>query len=254
MSTMTKIANPLLDKFKKMSRNQRAADSWEDDGVRRTHAWGMPCEVTLACVTRHSPLIEWGAGTGYWSWLLEQMGVDIVAYDISPPDRDGSLNKNRWHPCANCFARVHCCADHKILSSTNRNLFICWPPKDRQMLLDALLSFGGCLFIHIGEEGNRSITGTPEARCFMEIAWREVERMKMIRWPGCKDYLTVHVRREVPPEYDWPRYVARLRNKWSRARLCSFLRMCAEGRGQAVQAWETRAVWCEHWSYLLELA
>jgi hypothetical protein len=39
----------------------------------------------LAIIAQFSPLIEIGAGTGYWCYLLRQRGVTIWPYDNRPP-------------------------------------------------------------------------------------------------------------------------------------------------------------------------
>ena len=41
-----------------------------------------------------SPLVEVGAGTGYWALQLRQMGVEFTALDSQPP---GSRSRNLWH-------------------------------------------------------------------------------------------------------------------------------------------------------------
>jgi hypothetical protein len=47
-------------------------------------AWAIPDEKALRILQQFSPIIEMGAGRGYWSHLLQQQGVDITPYDIHP--------------------------------------------------------------------------------------------------------------------------------------------------------------------------
>lgn len=50
-------------------------------GIKR-YGFAIPNHEALeAIVELHQPIVEIGAGTGYWCYLLRQRGVDIVAYD-----------------------------------------------------------------------------------------------------------------------------------------------------------------------------
>lgn len=40
----------------------------------------------LASLRLGYPVVEMGAGTGYWAALLQQRGVDVVALDRHPPE------------------------------------------------------------------------------------------------------------------------------------------------------------------------
>jgi hypothetical protein len=54
--------------------------------LRRMYSWGIPTNEALDAVSNASPagVIEVGAGTGYWAMLLQNRGVDIIAYDRTP--------------------------------------------------------------------------------------------------------------------------------------------------------------------------
>ena len=39
----------------------------------------------LDVIAEHSPIVELGAGTGYWAAMLARRGADVIAYDIEPP-------------------------------------------------------------------------------------------------------------------------------------------------------------------------
>lgn len=47
-------------------------------------AWAVPNMAAINEIARQGKIVEVGAGTGYWTFLLRQMGVDVVAYDESP--------------------------------------------------------------------------------------------------------------------------------------------------------------------------
>jgi hypothetical protein len=49
-----------------------------------TFAWAIPDDGALAVLARYAPLLECGAGTGYWAAVLRSRGVNVVASDLSP--------------------------------------------------------------------------------------------------------------------------------------------------------------------------
>eukprot|EP00976_Prorocentrum_cordatum_P091331 1188484-Prorocentrum_minimum.AAC.2 len=64
--------------------------------LRRIYSWGVPSTEALEEVAHHSAngVVEMGAGTGYWAWLLRNMGVAVSAYDIHPTN---GLDQNGHH-------------------------------------------------------------------------------------------------------------------------------------------------------------
>jgi hypothetical protein len=49
------------------------------DHLSPKYAFGVPGNYALDCLARYGPLVEIGAGTGYWARCLRERGVDIVA-------------------------------------------------------------------------------------------------------------------------------------------------------------------------------
>lgn len=50
----------------------------------RAYAFAVPSAEALAALAKHGPLVEWGAGTGYWAAMLQRAGADVVALDCQP--------------------------------------------------------------------------------------------------------------------------------------------------------------------------
>ena len=53
--------------------------------LQQSVSFAIPNEVAIAAIAAHAPLVEVGAGTGYWSAVLQRRGVDILAFDSQPP-------------------------------------------------------------------------------------------------------------------------------------------------------------------------
>lgn len=113
------------------------------------YAHAIPTNTALTAIADFAPIIEIGAGTGYWAFLLRRRGVDIICYDRNPPgSADGS---NRFHEGATCWTDVSAGDDSAIDLHPSRALLLCWPPPHDEMPLRALRRFRGQYFIYIGE-------------------------------------------------------------------------------------------------------
>ena len=52
--------------------------------------YGIPSDDALDVAARYGPIVEVGAGTGYWTAMLRERRVDVVAYDLQPPTHNAS--------------------------------------------------------------------------------------------------------------------------------------------------------------------
>lgn len=73
-------APPLVKRWRQMDRQWPC---W-------SMAFAVPSEGALTLLAQHAPIIEMGAGTGYWVHLLQARGVDACAFDARPPLLAGS--------------------------------------------------------------------------------------------------------------------------------------------------------------------
>lgn len=53
----------------------RAAD------IAEKYGWCIPDERALAVLHAHAPIVELGAGKGYWCSLLQKRGAEVAAFD-----------------------------------------------------------------------------------------------------------------------------------------------------------------------------
>jgi hypothetical protein len=176
---MTPILDPYGDLFALL---EMPKDGELMRAIRKKLAWAysyaVPSREVLAELVTHGPLIEVGAGTGYWAWLLTQLGVDIVAFDrnaAAPP---------HWHPVASGGAVA-------LDAHPQRTLFLCWPPLDEPLAQQCLERYQGDVFLHIGETGVSARTGSQTFRQLLAREWELVREVPLPRWPGFHDSLTV---------------------------------------------------------------
>jgi len=152
-----------------------------------TYAWAVPSREAIALLVRHGPLVEMGAGTGYWAWLIRQAGGDILAYDrYPPPDR-----RNRWHAGEEPWTEVLPGGARRLARHPDRTLFLCWPPEDEPMGMESLQAYMGSTVAFVGE----TRPGSPLVAALDR--WEIIETMDIPQWEGITDRLFV-LRR--PPE------------------------------------------------------
>lgn len=78
------------------------------------YSWAVPNDKILGRISKTIPkILEIGAGTGYWSYLLKNRGVDIISTDKNP--------KNTWTDVIK--------EDYKksIEKYQDRVIMLCWP-------------------------------------------------------------------------------------------------------------------------------
>lgn len=116
------------------------------------YSYVLPERHLLQALQALAPLVEMGAGTGYWAYLLRQMKTDIIAFDQSPP---GGARANRYHPGAPRWTEV-LEGDHSVLAAHRaRTLFVCWPPL-YSSLGECLRFYSGKTVAWLGDSGVRT--------------------------------------------------------------------------------------------------
>jgi hypothetical protein len=157
------------------------------------YAWAIPNQEAIDTLVEHSPLVEVGAGRGYWAALAAAAGADVLAFDPNPPERDGI---NSWHrqPGGTFFPVGR--ANFEVVSRhPDRTLFLCWPPFKSDVALNTLRGYKGKTVIYVGDEGRDA--GTPQFRAELAAYFTCARVVEIPRWPGVDDRLEVWRRREI---------------------------------------------------------
>ena len=142
------------------------------------YSWAVPTPEAIAEIARHSPLIEIGAGTGYWAWLVRQAGGDVLAFD-------------RLAEVPPHWGEVLLGEQEKVTDHPDRTLFLCWPSLDQPIALECLQAYRGDVFLHIGELGAEARTGSASFREELAGHWRLEHELPIRQWPGYSDSLTI---------------------------------------------------------------
>jgi hypothetical protein len=158
-------------------------------------AWAIPTDDSLAALARYAPLVECGAGTGYWVALLRTSGVDAVAYDLAPP---GTGAANAYHRAARSpWTEVQqSSAVEAARRHPERTLVLCWPPYDDDAASYLpLRAYRGEVVVHVGDRQGAS--GSVRFHRELALNWTPVEEVALPTWPRLDDRLTVYRRNPV---------------------------------------------------------
>lgn len=172
-----------------------------------TYAFGIPGEEALDCLARHAPIVEMGAGLGYWARCLRERGVDVVAYDAMSDQwqawfRPTVLERTagglvarsdplRFEPVL--WTEVLEGGPERLAAHAERTLLLCWPDLWSGFDEESLRAYEGERVVCVGELGERG-TGSDGFRRLLGRAWRPIDDAPVPRWPGCDDHLVVYAR------------------------------------------------------------
>ena len=163
------------------------------DKLVRMYAWAIPTEDALKVICKYSPIVEIGAGTGYWAYLLKKMGADVVCYDL-PTGTIESISEFRMRHMEHIWHPITIGNEESVKKHEDRTLFLCWPPYDEPMAYNCLKKYKGKTFVYIGE-GYGNCTGDNKFHRELERNWNEVERCEIVVWNNIYDRLIVYTRR-----------------------------------------------------------
>jgi hypothetical protein len=175
------------DRFNELLEAVKDSDQSGDalTNLAQRYSYVLPDDRSLTMLAALGSLVEMGAGTGYWSYRLRAIGVDIVAIDQAPPDGD---RPNRYHAATPTWTDV-IAGDHTALTAySDRALFLCWPPLF-STLGDSLTYYSGNIVAIIGDGGHRTarLLGLNEA--FSKVAMSPLRALEPL--PGAAATLSI---------------------------------------------------------------
>jgi hypothetical protein len=155
----------------------------------RRYAFGVPSRAALDAIAQHAPIVELGAGTGYWAYLLQNRGVDIVAYDLAPPGQ--ADNAYKFDP--RTWTEVRSGGVEVLDQFADRALFLCWPGYRDTFADDALAAFRGKVLIYVGE-GAGGHTANDAFFDRLRRDWVPGGQVAIPQWSGVHDALSIYYR------------------------------------------------------------
>jgi hypothetical protein len=190
------------------------------------YAYATPTPAAIDALIRCSPLVEVGAGTGYWTKMIEQRAAAIqerglekecgmtslpLSVVIQAFDKDPTASRaNSYHGRSRSWSltispgnsRDSILSAHRRLcnsdscssgsTSTPLSLFLCYPPPDSEMALQTLrqfLSLNGQTVCYVGEY--RGDTGSRPFEKLLESTFDCAEEITLPNWGDTAYSLTI---------------------------------------------------------------
>jgi hypothetical protein len=185
--------NPCLDLFRQLmaSRPSPLLDLAERRReLASLFSWAIPTDAALDLLSKYAPLVECGAGMGYWLALLRARGVEAVGYDLKRPGPKNAYHRTRqpWTEIQR-QSSVNAARRHR-----DRTLLLCWPPYDDDAAsYQALRAYRGDVVIHIGER-DEGATGSVRFHRELALNWTLAEELELPHWPRLEDRVMVYRR------------------------------------------------------------
>lgn len=154
------------------------------------YSWTISDPESFDFVRAHCPnrVLDPLAGTGYWAYLLGQVGVEVVASDLQPPHPDADLNL--WHPMAEQHVPVKedNAVDAMIISEPGDTLLLGWPPRSDIAEL-TLATYRGNQMIYIGETS--ASCASTEFWAQLAAQWHPIGGHTPVQFEYMHDHVTV---------------------------------------------------------------
>lgn len=159
------------------------------DRAAQLYAWAVPNKEALSACMAFGPLVEMGAGNGYWAALIEASGYrKINAYD-GFTKQFGFRKDATW-------TTVFSGGPEKLKQySPDWTLLLVWPPYDDPFGTDCLLTYQGDWVIYVGESGG--CTGDKMFEFILKHAWERANYISIPNWEGIHDTLRIY-KRHIP--------------------------------------------------------
>ena len=216
---MSANSNPLLEALNVHGFSD-GSEAARDDVIRR-FGFAVPNRAAIDAVAAVSEngVIEAGAGVGYWAWMLEAAGVDVVAYDLYPPPSD----HNKWFAGVEPWVNVVWGDERAAAAAPQRTLLVVWPTRNEIWAANTVEAYhraGGTCIVYVGEPPggrtgddalhklvgslDRCTTcdyGLTNAACVCTVStlFAPSKVVELPHWPGIADDLSIHYRLTAPP-------------------------------------------------------
>lgn len=169
---------------------------------RSRYAWAIPDDRALRVCAHFSPLVEIGAGGGYWAQQLRLRGATVHAFDVCVPKKKKNKGKGGLSVPPSRSPVLHGGPD--VLKKPKYRdcaLLLCYPDETMELAEACLKVFTGDTIIHVGElamDGTLSLEQAPWGRTTTQSAQEKllmqfhcILRVKLPQWPMGRDTLTV---------------------------------------------------------------
>ena len=153
------------------------------------YGFAIPNEEAIQKLVALSPIVEMGAGIGYWASLIAAEGGQIECYDkfLGVDNAYSFKHRDPWFP-------VQSGEPELLKTHPAKTLLLGWPCYADSFANDCLKAFRGDTVVYIGE-GMGGCTANDIFHKRLEYQWSEVDFVSIPRWDGIHDWMTIYERK-----------------------------------------------------------
>lgn len=149
--------------------------------------FAIPTDEALQAIASHGPVVEIGAGLGYWAYLMkEHFNATVRCYDKAPVT--SGRNTYSFKDSAPYVEVLS--GSHEVLADhPNDTLLLIWPYMD-SFADDCLQAYQGNTVAYVGE-GNGGCTADGVFHARLAFDWHVVQTVRIPQWWGLNDDLQI---------------------------------------------------------------
>ncbi|MET8160376.1 hypothetical protein ABZT47_28790 [Sphaerisporangium sp. NPDC005289] len=164
--------------------------------LRELYAHAIPTRAALERLLALGPLIEVGAGAGYWARLLRDLGGDVLAYDCYSPECNHWLTgavPGRPAPVTPNWTAVAVANEGLVGQHPGRAVFVCWPPRPSNGYLINILRRHRPAVVALITQGMGPMRGRDDDFYLtLQEGWEQDHPQFLLHhWPYQTDNLTI---------------------------------------------------------------
>jgi hypothetical protein len=176
---------PVEDYIKKISSEREVRLKFID-----RFGFAIISELAVQTIAKYAPLVEVGCGSGYWSYELRKVGVDVMPTDPGTGKYRGSSKCEpvTWDKPWSEIERLN--GVQAVEKYSERNLLTVWPDYDTEWPVETLWKFTGQTCLYVGE-GPYGCTADEDFHDLLADKFERIEEIALPRFDGIHDSLEV---------------------------------------------------------------
>lgn len=153
------------------------------DALINACTFAIPCREAVDAIASGGPVLECGAGTGFWAALIRRHGGDVVATD----DFSGHYGQpfGRYHPVESATA------EEAVQRHQDRHLLMVWPTLGSDWAFKAAKALAPGRMLYLIGEGGGGCVGDDSLFEYLEQNFEEVGDIAIPQWPGIHDRVSI---------------------------------------------------------------
>lgn len=159
-----------------------------DEGIKK-YAYAILTEEAIEKLRLYAPILEVGAGTGYWAYEFQKRGIDYIATDPDPCGSQYFKGSEQWAPIEGLSGV------EAVTKYPDRTMLTCWPSYSDSWAYEAALAYSGNTLIYVGESDG-GCTADDNFHAELNKNWKLDQGIGIPQWWGIHDNIFVYKRKK----------------------------------------------------------